>query len=29
MQEEDLLRLDPEYCAYCEKVRYRLIPWVI
>jgi protein-S-isoprenylcysteine O-methyltransferase Ste14 len=29
MQEEDLLRLDPEYRAYCEKVRYRLIPWVI
>jgi protein-S-isoprenylcysteine O-methyltransferase Ste14 len=29
MQEEDLLRLDPEYRAYCEKVRYRLIPGII
>lgn len=29
VQEEDLLGLDPEYRAYCEKVRYRLIPWVI
>jgi protein-S-isoprenylcysteine O-methyltransferase Ste14 len=28
-QEEDLLGLDPEYRAYREKVRYRLIPWVI
>ncbi len=29
VQEEDLLGLDPEYRTYCEKVRYRLIPWVI
>lgn len=29
MQEEELLRLDPEYRAYCEKVRYRLIPGII
>jgi len=29
MQEEDLLRLDPEYRAYCEKVRYRLIPGIM
>ena len=29
VQEEDLLGLDSEYRTYCEKVRYRLIPWVI
>jgi protein-S-isoprenylcysteine O-methyltransferase Ste14 len=29
VQEEELLGLDPEYRAYCEKVGYRLIPWVI
>ena len=27
--EEDLLTHDPEYQAYCEKTRYRLVPGVL
>ena len=26
--EEQFLSRDPEYVAYCQKVRYRFIPWV-
>jgi protein-S-isoprenylcysteine O-methyltransferase Ste14 len=28
MTEEAFLRRDPDYVAYCKKVRYRFIPWV-
>ncbi len=28
LTEERLLMADPEYVAYCKKVRYRFIPWV-
>jgi protein-S-isoprenylcysteine O-methyltransferase Ste14 len=28
MREERLLRLDPDYVAYCERVRFRFIPFV-
>jgi hypothetical protein len=27
--EEDLLTHDPEYHAYCEKTRYRIVPGVL
>ena len=29
IREERLLRANPEYQAYCEKVRWRFVPWVV